>query len=82
MLHRADSVTAGVAACRLMSRLLGCQVSNGFDRSFDASRPWMSATDAHAIAKILSVGREDATRSDGDPVLVERAGGESGGVEF
>ena len=42
----------------------------------------MSATDAHAIAKILSVGREDATRSDGDPVLVERAGGEGGGVEF
>src|SRR5580704_907529 len=62
--------------------LLTCQVPKGFDCSFDASRPRVSAADAHAVAKIFSVGRENAARGDGDPVLVERLGGQGRGVEF
>ena len=57
----------------------GAQGSNGL---FHAGRPRMPATDPHAVAEALAVCREDASGCDGDPVLIDGAGGKFGGVQF
>jgi hypothetical protein len=61
---------------------LFCQVSDGLERLFDAGGPWDAATEAHTVTEIFSVGGKDASGSDGNPMLVERSGGERRGVGF
>ena len=66
--------------CVEVGRLF-CQGSNDLECLFDAGRPWETAAEAHAVAEIIAVGREDASGGNGDAMLVERAGGERRGID-
>src|ERR1700746_1660835 len=67
--------------CRTPLRPHGLRhISKDPDGLFNAGGPGIAATDAQAIAEVLSVCRENAARGDGNPMLIYRASGEFGSV--